>query len=468
MKLNISMKGSYTKVDGNYCYRDNLVECRREGSIVQYDDHEVIIAADITGVDKIYYYIDGHRITISNRFKDFLGHEINRDLLEFQTQKGFVPYPFTLLADVMKCPPGLITRIRITKEELLSCEYLPSKKLKHFAVSASFQKKSFRNRFQRMLLNNGKGYSCIVSSFSGGFDSVLLTRLYSGQCTYLLHFHEDNKIDIDHYRKVFPDCKWITVENTEPFSKEDVRKYFLSVDEPCCDSAGFAEYLLIRKLSELDASNALVVMNGQLADGIFANGRVFFQEFCSSHIPRQVRRLNSLTGTSSRLGKKIRNYTSDTKSRFERFCYGNYTFPCAVQMELDRVYYVYQNSIRNDSTNLLATCIALLRYSIYGIEKIRTAAHAFGTKYYVPFMSADVIQYAISIPSRHKIGYHKGKQILIKAFPELAGIKFLTRDFRPQQLKDRLVKSGVTEEEYKNFFIREWMEYNLPKRRIPS
>jgi asparagine synthetase B (glutamine-hydrolysing) len=463
MKIKSKILGRHIVDNNRYVFRDNHIACERDGSIVELSVDAVHVTADITGVDKVYYCYFGECITVSDTFKDFIDQGIDKRFLEFQKTKGFIPYPFTILNGVYKCPPGLITIIRINKEEHLIVQYSPSDKLKRLTIDQTATIASFRNSLQKMFQENAINYKDIVSSFSGGFDSVLLTETYREKCKCIVHFQEDDRIPIDHYKRLFPNRQWIIANNEEKFSKEDLRRYFVAVDEPCCDSAGFAEYLMIRRLSKGYIADDSVVMNGQLADGIFANGRVFFQEYCSSFIPKFFKDTRIVAEGQNNILKKIRNYSSGTKSRFERFCYGSYRFLPEHQEKLDQVFHTYEKSIENDSTNMLAVCIILLRYSIYGIEKIRTAAHALDIKYYVPFMSENIIRLGISIPARRKVGYHLGKRILIDAFPEVAIMKYITRDFRPQTLKERLIGRGHTEEEYKEFFLEKWIEYNIPK-----
>jgi hypothetical protein len=157
---------------------------------------------------------------------------------------------------------------------------------------------------------------------------------------------------------------------------------------------------------------------------------------------------------------KIQNYATDTDKRFLNLYLGTYQFPKATQMEIQKIYNIYKKEINNDSTNIFAACIITLKYSLHGVEKIRTAAHAFNTKYYLPFMSNNIINYAFSIPSKDKVGFKIGKQILLKSYPEISRQKFVTKGFQPEMLKERFVGEKITEKKYTNYYITKWIKYN--------
>ncbi len=459
-KIAVDIKGTYSQKRNKYFYKDGLIVCKRTGSVVEAKNGSVHIYADVTGVDKVYFQIKKDKVIISNIFKDFLDNALNEEFMKFQKSKGYVPYPFTILKSVMKCPPGLTAKIYTDKNGMIKYSFKKNQALEIFDANKDFNKKHFRKEFSGLSHSNAKGQKELISSLSGGFDSLLLTHIYKDRCRQIIHFSENKKIGISRYKKIFPKTKWTILTNDENFSEADRNKYFKSIDEPSCDSAGFAEYLMIKKLNDENIGSNAAVMNGQLCDGIFANGRIYFQEFISSKMPKNIRDMMSKKDADSRLMAKIQNYSMQTKKRFMKNYLGQYKLSKETQDEIDRIYGIYENEIDNDSTNKLAACMITLRNSIHGIEKIRTAAHAFNTKYYVPFMSEDIIRYAFSIPAKHKVGYKTGKQVLIRSYPEISKMKFVTSGFLPDKLKERLIGNKVSEKKYNDYYTQKWIEYN--------
>jgi asparagine synthetase B (glutamine-hydrolysing) len=457
----LKIKGDYIKHKLGCLYKDPLIISNRNGSIIEIKEKRILIHADVTGIDKVYFEIMGNKITISNTFKDFLDNGVNGDFMEFQLAKGYVPYPFTLLKDVWKAPPGLVTELYLDEKNRVKPIYYASKELDIFSSKNKFIKKDFRDKFTRILLNNGIQETQLVSSFSGGFDSLLLTNIYLEKTEYLLHFSEDEKIDINYYKSLFKNKKWVIIDGNESFSDKDSIRYFKFVDEPCCDASGFAEYLMIKRLTSEGIN--LLVMNGQGNDALFANGRKYFQEYVSSRLPEFIKSISLISAKKQKVTilSKIHNYSQPTESRFKNLYLDNYPFSLEYNSEISNIYKIYQENIKNDSTNFLAAITLLLAYSNHGVEKIRTAAHAFKIRYYLPFMSKDIIQYAFSVPASQKIGFKHGKKILMRNYEEISRMKFSSKDFKPQLLKERLINEKLTEEKYKEYFINRWMKYSM-------
>lgn len=202
MKSFVKIKGSFVKKDNNFVFKDNRILCHRKGSVVEIKENYVIINADVTGIDKIYYSLKNNQLVISNKFKDFLGNGINKEFIIFQVNKGYVPYPFTVLKNVRKTPPGLITKITLNKNNELESSYEPSKELKIFSINKKFNKNNFRRTMNKLLTHDLKHSDHIISSFSGGFDSLLLTYLLKEKCRHILHFLDNRDIKISYYRKL--------------------------------------------------------------------------------------------------------------------------------------------------------------------------------------------------------------------------------------------------------------------------
>lgn len=464
MKLadNIEIKGNFKKHGNIFISKDSNIISERKGSIVKVTNNRVSILADVTGIDKVYFEIKNNKLRISDIFKDFLGNEINNEFIQFQEEKGYVPYPFTILKNVRKAPPGIITEMNIPAKGRISYKYKKGQNLNIFNENKKFKKKYFRKKFEHILKKQFTG-TRMISSFSGGIDSFILTEIYMDKCKHILHFHDNKKVNIFHYQKRWPNSKWIIINDNQEFSEDDRKEYFKAIDEPSCDSAGFAEYLMAKNVKK-QKINA-TVMNGQGADGLFCNGKQYFKEFFSNKIAYPIRKSSSHIEQkcSNSIISKITKYTIDTEERSLSDLFSWQNFSDHEIEEFKRIYSIYKNSINNDSTNFYAALTLMLRYSLHGIEKIRTSAKANNIKYYLPFTSFDMIKFAFSIPSKQKVGFNIGKRILINAYPELKSVKRNSGAFLPTNLKKRFTAKKVNYS-YNKYFTRSWIKYNLKNK----
>lgn len=446
--VKIDIRGKFTEEEGTYLFKDPLMICQRAGSIVRKAGNGVEIEADITGIDKIYYKVKGDQITISNRFLD-LFTSIDEEMMPFQLLKGYVPYPFTLDKQVRKALPGMITKVTPKK-----VKYSPGPTLNIFSHKP-FDENDFRVHLTSILKMNCS--QDVISSFSGGYDSLFLTKIHQEYCKEILHFSEDKEVDVEYYRQVFPGIPWKIVGTDVGFTDADVKLYFNSIDEPCCDPSGFAEFMMVR--ARKDA--VIPLMNGQSMDGIFANGRKYYQAYVGSKLPGFVRKW--ATGLRTKKGwlpQHIHDYGRDLKTRFFKFYTDHYEFPAMVASELDEVYALYKSSIKNDDVNTFAALVMMLRYSVYEIEKMKTSTRAYGIKYYLPIVATNVVDYAFSIPSKRKVGFKLGKKVLRQHFNDISNIKFISRDFVPNELKERLIGEPMSEPAYKKYFIENWRHFH--------
>lgn len=460
----LEIMGKFVKKNSLFIFKDKSIICNRKGSTVEVNQkkRQVIIIADVTGIDKVYFEIKNNKVRVSDRFKDFAGNSINQEFLSFQEKKGYVPYPFTILNNVRKAPPGLRTVICLgAKNKRASYSYEASDDLSIFDVDKKFRKKSFRKEFEALLrsnLNNFRGKR-LVSSFSGGFDSLLLTHIYDKKCEYLLHFNENNEANAQEQevKAKWPKKKWVVVDHKEKFSQQDLQKYFQATDEPCYDYAGLAEYLMARRIARNNKTRSLAIMNGQGADGLFCSGRHYFQAFVSGLVNHPLKTLPS--GKERSLLSRLSRYGLDAKARFISFYLDNKEFSSKAVSEFESIYSAYSKKINNDSTNLFAILSVLLKYPLHGIEKIKTASRAFNQGYYLPFMSVNVMKLAFSIPSRYKVSYGSGKRILISSFPEIKKNEFRVASFLPRKLNEKVIGKESTNMNYEKIYTKEWLKY---------
>jgi len=454
------IKGTFRKKGSFYTYKDEKMINQRKGSFVEVKKDRIIIDADITGVDKIYFSMEDNVVVISNIFKDFSDCEINEDYMDFYYQKGYMPFPFTIMRGVRKAPPGLRTEIKLGGK--LEHSFHPTKELEIFNRGRKYQKKEFRKDFEKILNNDSKGQNNFVSSFSGGFDSTFFTNFFIKRCKAFVHFFENEKLDIEYFKEIFPG-KWIIVGNEQPFTQKDLKKYFESTDEPCCDPAGFAEYLMSKEIAKDKDLKGLPIINGQTSDSIFANGKNYFQCYLNSlwfYLPRYFPVPKSIASRYW-LFSKLYDFSVGVKKRFIKFYMGDCILNDEDNKEFDDLYRIYVSAIENDPTHIFIALKILLQLPLYASEKMKTSARANDVKYYMPFYSPEMIKYGFSIPTKDLVGYKIGKKGFINSYPEIKKIPFLSQAFLPQRLKERMMGETITPERYRRYYIKNWIKYNL-------
>jgi hypothetical protein len=160
----------------------------------------------------------------------------------------------------------------------------------------------------------------------------------------------------------------------------------------------------------------------------------------------------------------LANYFINTEDRFFKYYFPNYNLSPKTYAEFYKIYKIYEKEIKNDATNKLATLIVILWYSLHGVEKIKSASRAFKTKYFLPFMSENVIQYAFSIPCKYKIGLRHGKKIMITSYPEIKKMKFVSGGFSPESLKKRQMKDNHADNtHYEEYYLNNWLNSQYHK-----
>ena len=435
-----------------------LGDFRKKGRIAYFTDRNVLSArspatvtvgrnsAEITcgpaGIDKVYTGIIGGKLAVSDSIKAFAGAPESAGMAEFTARMGYAPYPLTILEGIRKCPPGITTRVSISPSGKLEYSYHPAQGLRLVSggragknAGAGMAPGNFRKALDRILKDNFSG--SLICSFSGGFDSSMLAAVYRAQCVRYINYSEGMPI-------AGVALPVETVSHREKFSRADLKRYFSAIDEPCCDKSGFAEIMIAKKAG---GSNA-PLMNGQGADGLFCNGREFFQESFADRVGRPLRVIPRMPGIIGKLQK----YTHGTRQDFLDSYAPAGMLTADERASVDEVYQVYESGIRNDSANKLAALSLMLKYSLHGIEKIRSSARMLNRTYYLPFMSDNVIRLAFSIPSSQKVGFSQGKKMLVRAYPEVTSAGYSSGSFRPLKLRARI----AGRKSYCMFFLEGW------------
>ena len=442
---------------------DGFVNYRAE-STVEVSEGRVKLSTDLFGVQKLYYAFDGAQLLISGRFKEFADRPVDPALRRLQLLQGFIPYPFTVLKGVFKSPPGAEILFTRTGPAWQSEYRLDA--WKRSLSGPAYDVQNFKRDFVQAIEDQKRTcHRNVVIALSGGFDSMLLGHLFREHLAAVSHYAE-TEADADALRErvrgFLPDIPWSVFCADDDIPEDAARDYFDAVDEPCCDPAGLAEYLMLRKLRTSGmAPDDSMVLNGQWADTEFAGDRLPFKEhlldrFFGGAWPglsfRKKVRTDTWTG-------KIMDYFKSTRTRF----YDSYTqhepLPPEYQRQIDRVYQFYRDELGLSRANFFGLVDFLLYTTNCSIEKMKTESRALRIRHLAPFLDPVVASIAFRIDAKHKVGYRSGKKILKRTFPEVHAGLYRSGAFIPGRFWQRVAGSRQVSD-YFGYFFREWLERN--------
>ena len=459
------LKGIYRNKENIYTYKSERIIAERNGSIVEVMEKSATLKTDILGFDKLYYVFDKDKMIISNRLRDFYDFPIDEYLWPVQCSIGYIPYPFTIFKNVRKALPGIEMRFVYKENSGWSCEYGTTELQEFFNLYGHYDVKEFKSDFVTRIGDIKK--TCdrnIIVSFSGGFDSLLLANLFKehiiGISHYTNEFGEVKKIKamLGH---LLPNAPWYIFDGKSAIDKNGIELYFQSIDEPCFDIAGLAEFLMIKKiLLSFPKIDPLYILNGQNADGNFANGRKYFKEyllgilFLNNRLGLNVNKkisLNSIRG-------KVIDYCKSTKTRFDDSYISYYNFNEFYKEGIDEVFEIYANSINTDRANFSSFLECILIHSNREYEKFKTIINNFDIYCLLPFCDLHISKIAFSIHSKYKVGYKIGKKILRKSFKAIDNAPYFSESFLPIEVWKSMTQSDAFDN-YIKFHADKWLSY---------
>jgi len=463
-KTKVVIKGDYINEDNRYIFRNEHIIASRRGSIVEIiDDNKVSVMADVLGIDKLYYAMNKETIIISNKFKDFSAYPIDDNLWPIQLSKGVIPYPFTILKGIRRALPGIKIRFIKKFDKDWSYEYSTEELQTFFNTKPDYSIKDFKEAFLSNI--NKLKALCdrnVMISFSGGFDSLLLSNLFKEHVIGLCHY--TNELDKTWKNKqissYIPDVPWCIFFGDELIEQSKIALYFNSIDEPCCCIAGLGAFLMFEKLyNHIAQKDNLYIVDGGGADTIFSNGRNCFKEFLLGRIFLENNiglRIDKKVTTDTIQGKFV-DYLKSTKTRF----YDHYTKHVKLKdeykNEISSIYDLYANSLKAERATLFGMLKLLLDLSLTDIERIKTIANSFNCKFILPFFDPGIIKLAFSIPAKYKVGYKSGKKILRKSFSEINKAPYKSESFIPRKTW-RSLKNVNNVETYIKYYAYKWLE----------
>lgn len=331
-----------------YAYKAWGVECIEKFigmfafAILDKNKEKMVLVRDRAGVKPLYYYDDGSVFMFASELKSFHEHpsfkkEMNKEILPYYFQFGYIPAPHTIFKHTYKLEAGHYLELEIRNLEVNMTPY--------WSVDACYAQEKFDASEKEIiddlesLLTDAVDLRMVsdvpVGVFlSGGYDSSLVTALLSQNKTRKLHTFtigfEDKRYDEAEHAKAI--AKYLGTEHTEQYVShkemlDKVESLPFYYDEPFGDSSAIPT-MIVSELAKKKVTVALSADGGD--EAFFGYSKYFFlNKFApvfSNHFQKimlrsllgmvdgkQVEKINAL------LPKKLRQTNSHDKyTKFKR------------------------------------------------------------------------------------------------------------------------------------------------------
>ncbi len=248
---------------------------------------KIILIRDRAGVKPLYYYNENNIFLFASELKSFHRHPdfhkvLNKDILGFYLQFGYIPAPFSIFENCYKLQPGhyleydLATkRVTINKYWDLIDFYQKEKSIK--------TEEEILNDIETILID-----ACqlrMVSDvpvgvfLSGGYDSSLVTALLQKNSkhkinTFTIGFYEKEYNEAVHAKKI---AEYLGTNHTEYYCTKDdlisiVKELPYVYDEPFGDNSALPTIIV----SKLAKEKVTVALSADGGDEVFCGYSKYF------------------------------------------------------------------------------------------------------------------------------------------------------------------------------------------------
>jgi len=276
-----------------YAYKAWGIECIEKFigmfafSILDKKEKKVFLVRDRAGVKPLYYYVEEGEFIFSSELKSFHEYpsfkkELNKEVLPYYFQFGYIPAPYTIFKNTHKLEAGHYLEFDIDKFTFDIIQY--------WSVDECYKKEKFDKSESEILedlelLLTDAVEQRMVSDvpvgvfLSGGYDSSLVTALLSKNKnrklhTYTIGFEEKKYNEAEHAKSI---AKYFGTKHTEHYvSKkemlEKVETLSMYYDEPFGDSSALPTMIV----SELAKKDVTVALSSDGGDEAFCGYSKYF------------------------------------------------------------------------------------------------------------------------------------------------------------------------------------------------
>jgi asparagine synthase (glutamine-hydrolysing) len=406
----------------------------------------LVLARDPYGIKPLYYRERADELAFASELRALPRGEIDLDALEAFLAFNSVPGPLTIFRDVRKLPPGHVLTWESGRSELIRyARPAPADAAEVRGEDEAELVEELRARMRDSVRAHLVSDVPVGVLLSGGIDSSLLAALAAQEAseplrTFSIGFEERSFDELADARLV---AERYGTEHRELVLRPDAALLLPALaeafDEPFADSSALPTYLV----SQLAAEDVKVALSGEGGDELFGGYYTYAADLLAERtgwaapfLRPLVERLPSSSARASFDYKAKRFVRAAHLPPLERHHGWKEIFSPAARAELtgrgngwDPVDLLRARFAETEGADLLARLqdVDLGTYLVDDLlVKTDRASMAHSLEARVPFLDPVVTNFALSLPTRHKVRGLRKKVLLRKAAaplvpPELLG-----------------------------------------------
>lgn len=441
-----------------YAYKEWGIACLEKFigmfafSILDKKRDKIMLVRDRAGVKPIYYYQNNDTFLFASELKSFHEHssfkkELNRDVLPYYFQFGYIPAPHSIFKKTYKLEAAHYLELNL-KTNI-------SKIIKYWDVDSCYEQEKFdKSEIEVLddletLLTDAVELRMVSDVpagifLSGGYDSSLVTALLSKNKDRKLHtftigFDDKKYNEAEHAKAV---AKHLDTVHTEYYvSKQDmlsrVESLPLYYDEPLGANSSIATMIV----SELAKKDVTVALSADGGDEAFCGYSKYFFLDKFSHIftstfrqtmlktalnvlnEKNIERINSL------LPQKLKQTNIHEKyNKFKRATYANSLDEMFVNASSlvskrevetflkESIHSIFYKNFTIKKENDLLNEMMRIDYQTFMSDEVLTkvdrATMSVSLEGREPLLDHRIIEYMARVPMHLKYKNHKGKYLI--------------------------------------------------------
>jgi asparagine synthase (glutamine-hydrolysing) len=411
----------------------------------------VFLVRDRAGVKPLYYYVKDDNFLFSSELKSFHQHpefrkELNKEVLPYYFQFGYIPAPNTIFKNCYKLEPGHYLELKLENLEFTLKQY--------WSVDEQYTNEKF-DKSESEILNDLEALLTdaveqrMVSDvpvgvfLSGGYDSTLVTALLSKNKkrklhTYTIGFKDKRYNEAEHAKTI---AEHFGTKHTEYYVSEadmlsKIKALPFYYDEPFGDSSALPT-MLVSELAKREVTVALSADGGdeafcgyskyfflQKLSNIFSSGfkKSILKTTLNRLSEKRVEKLNSLFPRSmqqTNIKDKYNKFkrAGNANSLEEMFMQASsYVDPIEVEkfLKVERETKVYHKFNMNNSHHFIDEMMRV-DYKTFMVDDVLTkvdrATMSVSLEGREPLLDHRIIEYMARVPVEQKYKNGTGKYL---------------------------------------------------------
>lgn len=406
---------------------------------------QLLLARDRIGIKPLYYWPMDRGVGFGSELRSYLAHStasprIDRAAMNAFLTFGYVPDPACIFAGVRKLEPGC--RLRWDREDGIRVERYWHVARPEQEIGDEEAIHELRRLLRQAVESHLESEVPLGAFLSGGIDSSTVVALMARASahrvrTFSIGFDHPEYNEAPGAREV---ARALGTQHTELVVRPDadrlVEGLIRAFDEPFADSSALPTYLV----AQLARTEVTVALSGDGGDELFGGYTRYLETLQARGLPRMAR------SAGRRLGRSLPHWTPWRNRIVDlaRTPWGRYAatlalsphaqeggllrHPEAGPAPLDALLEPWWRGAE-DRDFLTQMTIVDLQSFLPGdiLTKVDRTSMAVSLEARVPLLDHEVVEFAVSLPSRLKVRDGVGKWILRKAIEDLVPPAVLTK-----------------------------------------